>query len=167
MHMVLFFVLDGLSQHLCLNPALAFQTGAGFRHLCRDKPVWHSNLYHMCSYGIGCAHSYNSDMYNTSPCCCKACMTGHLFKWNFWWTISCKYICVPFQWKDISPVRQYNVCTNLCQARPQTALEITGREPIGPLVSTLASASRNVRLDISCPGKIKFMLFQVSLVHIV
>ena len=31
--MALVIVLDGLSQHSCLNPALAFQTRTGFRHL--------------------------------------------------------------------------------------------------------------------------------------
>ena len=47
MHMVLVFVLDGLSQHSCLNPALTFQARAGFRHLCWDRPISHSNQCHM------------------------------------------------------------------------------------------------------------------------
>ena len=47
MHMVLVVVLDGLSQHSYPNPALAFQARAGFRHLCGDKPISHSNQYHM------------------------------------------------------------------------------------------------------------------------
>ena len=45
MHMVLVVVLDGLSQHSYPNPA--FQARAGFRHLCWDKPISHSNQYHM------------------------------------------------------------------------------------------------------------------------
>ena len=35
------------SQHSYSNPALAFHAQAGFRHLCWDKPISHSNQYHM------------------------------------------------------------------------------------------------------------------------
>ena len=46
-HRTLVFVLDGLSQYSFLNPALAFQGRAGFRLLCCDKRISHSNQCHM------------------------------------------------------------------------------------------------------------------------
>ena len=43
----LFVIQDGLFRHSCTNQALAFQTRAGFRHLCREKPISHSKQCHI------------------------------------------------------------------------------------------------------------------------
>ena len=35
------------SQHFCLHPAIILKALAGFRHLCREKPISHSKQRHM------------------------------------------------------------------------------------------------------------------------
>ena len=69
--MALFLVRDGFSRHSCPNPALAFQARAGFGHLCREKPISHSEQCHMhiisstqCDYcDILLSHSFQSNAY--------------------------------------------------------------------------------------------------------
>ena len=43
----LFVVRDGYSRHSCPKQALAFHARAGFRHLCREKPISQSKQCHM------------------------------------------------------------------------------------------------------------------------
>ena len=74
MHMVLVVVLDGLSQHSYPNPA--FQARTGFRHLCWDKPISHSNQCHM--------HIFFRDGRNYGWLCRYGTCWFFIRDW-FWW----------------------------------------------------------------------------------